>query len=105
MAIEVCIVFSSFPIGKNDKERYIVYISNIKDICEALGGFNSIFPIPSPSIKLPSFLIHGASCQLHLVIREGPSNYKLLVKSIELFVIKLIMNNFKYQGKRKYINI
>ena len=82
-----------------------VYISNIKDICEALGGFNSIFPIPSPSIKLPSFLIHGASCQLHLVIREGPSNYKLLVKSIELFVIKLIMNNFKYQGKRKYINI
>ena len=54
-----------------------VYISNIKDICEALGGFNSIFPIPSPSIKLPSFLIHGARCQLHLVIREDYSNWCL----------------------------
>ena len=62
---------------------------------------------PVPLLSFPHSLsnIHGASCQLHLVIREGPSNYKLLVKSIELFVIKLIMNNFKYQGKRKYINI
>ena len=32
---------------------------------------------------------------------EGYYNYKLLVKSIELFVLKLIMKTFKYQGNIK----